>query len=166
MDDDKIKIEDRLFLRNVEASVEFYFEPLETAFNKHMEMVASYRERIMKEMKIDLEGWGFFVTFIIEDGSLFAAVADDGRLLPPIRVKESMDASRAQSGVNCLMRSSGTNENKWTWVVSKKDAYNPMVLSDERSIDAIKLCGFKPGQIEIPFETIDYFRACRKGLLN
>lgn len=153
---DKKKFEERCSLCNennpeveylsvsgVETSVNYYFDSLKTSFEKHRNRVSDYEDHVLKLARLKPDKWRFFVSFVIEDGSLFGSICYGKKplLLFPTMIKEFMNMFRRQDDVDCLICSSFYENVKQTYAISKKDQGKN---SDEKNLSEIQFVEVTP----------------------
>lgn len=126
----------------IQSSVKYYFDSLKQSFDKHKSSVNEYKDHVLKITHNNQNDWNFFITFVIEDGSVFGSICYDKKLLFPTTIKEFMDIFRSQNDVDCLICSNFFNELRCTWAISKEDQ-NKMCCN-EKELSQIELVEFNP----------------------
>ena len=124
----------------VDSTIENYYDCLIKSFYKHIKSIKNYKEEILENENLKENDWDFFITFVIEDKSLFGCVYNDCKILLPIFVKEFMDVFRTQTEVNCLFCSNFINNEMSIWLLAKKDENK--FLNSEKEIKSIKVVNF------------------------
>ena len=125
----------------IQSSIKYYFDSLMQSFDKHKSSINEYKNHVLKIMN-NQNDWKFFVTFVIEDGSVFGSICYDKTLLFPTTIKEFMDVFRNQNDVDCLICSNFFNGLRCTFAISKEDQ-NKMCCN-EKKLSQIELVEFNP----------------------
>ena len=78
----------------IDSSIENYYDCLRNSFNKHIKSIKNYKKNILKVEGLDEIEWKFFISFIIEDTSIFGSLYNNKEILFPIFIKEFMNLFR------------------------------------------------------------------------